>query len=111
LVKPVNRDDLPQMRGVDGLKSGSPLGIEPKGEGIQGRTGFSVTGQNAEGNSDAPKAVEPVKSAAPAAAPKATSGTDAGSSTTSSATITRINPTLPVARVMPNDLGAPLLKP
>ena len=36
LVKPVNRDDLPQMRGVDGLKNGSPLGVEPKGEEIQG---------------------------------------------------------------------------
>ncbi|HEX4899413.1 MAG TPA: type II and III secretion system protein family protein, partial [Pyrinomonadaceae bacterium] len=31
LVKPVNRDDLPQMRGIDGLKKASPLGIEPKG--------------------------------------------------------------------------------
>ena len=37
LVKPVNRDDLPQMRGIDGLKNGSPLGIESKGDEIQGR--------------------------------------------------------------------------
>jgi pilus assembly protein CpaC len=42
LVKPVNRDDLPQLRGVDGLKNGSPLGVEPKGEGIQGDHGFST---------------------------------------------------------------------
>jgi pilus assembly protein CpaC len=42
LVKPVNRDDLPQMRGVDGLKEGSPLGLEPKGEGIEGDHGFST---------------------------------------------------------------------
>lgn len=42
LVKPVNRDDLPTMRGVDGLKNGSPLGIEPKGEGISGASGFST---------------------------------------------------------------------
>jgi pilus assembly protein CpaC len=42
LVKPVNRDDLPQMRGIDGLKSGSPLGVEPKGEGIQGQSGYSI---------------------------------------------------------------------
>ena len=42
LVKPVNRDDLPQMRGVDGLRNGSPLGIEPKGEGINGQSGFST---------------------------------------------------------------------
>jgi len=42
LVKPVDRDDLPSMRGVDGLKNGSPLGIEPKGEGISGASGFST---------------------------------------------------------------------
>src|SRR5215217_3554006 len=42
LVKPVNRDDLPTLRGIDGLKNGSPLGIEPKGEGISGTSGFST---------------------------------------------------------------------
>jgi pilus assembly protein CpaC len=42
VVKPVNRDDLPQMKGVDGLKGGSPLGVEPKGEGIEGQTGFAI---------------------------------------------------------------------
>lgn len=44
LVKPINRDDIPQMRGIDGLKGGSPLGVEPKGEGIQGQTGHSISG-------------------------------------------------------------------
>ncbi|HEX8352739.1 MAG TPA: type II and III secretion system protein family protein [Pyrinomonadaceae bacterium] len=42
LVKPVNRDELPEFRGVDGLKNGSPLGIEPKGEGIEGDHGFAT---------------------------------------------------------------------
>jgi pilus assembly protein CpaC len=42
LVKPVNPDDLPQMRGLDGVKKGSPLGVEPKGEGITGDHGFST---------------------------------------------------------------------
>jgi hypothetical protein len=42
LVTPVNRDDLPAMRGVDGLKTGSPLGIEPRGNGISGNQGFST---------------------------------------------------------------------
>jgi pilus assembly protein CpaC len=42
LVKPVNRDDLPNLRGIDGLKNGSPLGMEPKGEGISGASGFST---------------------------------------------------------------------
>src|ERR1044072_9410464 len=44
LVKPIDRDDLPNMRGIDGLKNGSPLGIEPKGEGISGASGFSTGG-------------------------------------------------------------------
>jgi len=57
LVKPVNPDDIPQMRGIDGLKKGSPLGIEPKGEGITGKSGFS-TGESSI--------------TAPAATPKAT---------------------------------------
>ena len=43
VVKPINPDDIPQMRGIDGLKNGSPLGVEPKGEGIQGRTGHSIS--------------------------------------------------------------------
>lgn len=42
LVKPINRDDIPNMRGIDGLKNGSPLGMEPKGEGISGASGFST---------------------------------------------------------------------
>src|ERR1051326_5364743 len=44
LVKPVNRDDLPTMRTLDGLKNGSPLGLEPKGEGISGASGFGTGG-------------------------------------------------------------------
>src|ERR1041385_8796917 len=47
LVKPVDRDDLPALRGIDGLKNGSPLGIEPKGEGISGTSGFSTGSGNA----------------------------------------------------------------
>jgi pilus assembly protein CpaC len=57
IVKPVSPDDLPQMRGIDGLKNGSPLGVEPKGEGIQGQTGYKISGQNGE----TPKAAEPAK--------------------------------------------------
>ncbi|MCA1613100.1 MAG: type II and III secretion system protein family protein [Acidobacteria bacterium] len=47
MVRPLNRDELPQMKGIDGLRTGSPLGIEPKGEGIDGKTGFS-TGATAD---------------------------------------------------------------
>jgi pilus assembly protein CpaC len=42
LVRPVRPDDIPNMRGIDGLKQGSPLGVEPKGEGIEGDHGFST---------------------------------------------------------------------
>ncbi len=42
LVKPVNRDDLPALKGVDNLKNGSLLGVEPKNGGISGVSGFST---------------------------------------------------------------------
>ena len=59
IVKPVNGDDLPTMRGIDGLKNGSPLGVEPHGEGIQGQSGYKVSGQSGE----TPKTTtEPAKS-------------------------------------------------
>ena len=64
LVKPVSPDDLPAMRGVDGLKNGSPLGVEPKGEGIQGKSGYSTNGDNAPQTPAAPNA--PTKEATPA---------------------------------------------
>ena len=42
------------MRGIDGLKGNSPLGVEPKGEGIQGQTGYKVSGQNEQTPAAAP---------------------------------------------------------
>jgi pilus assembly protein CpaC len=65
MVRPVNRDDLPAMRGLDGIKKESPLGIEPKGEGITGDHGFS-TGDKSS-SAAAPAAAQPA--AAPAEAP------------------------------------------
>jgi pilus assembly protein CpaC len=61
VVKPINRDDIPTMRGIDGLKNGSPLGIEPKGEGISGASGFSTgSGQQAPAATpEAPKKTTP----------------------------------------------------
>jgi len=69
LVKPVNRDDLPNLRGIDGLKNGSPLGMEPKGEGISGASGFStgsgtaVPAVNKEAPKKAPETSAPKKTA------------------------------------------------
>ncbi len=67
LVKPVDRDDLPTMRGVDGLKNGSPLGMEPRGDGISGATGFSTGG-----NTPAATDVAAPKTTVPAAVPATT---------------------------------------
>jgi pilus assembly protein CpaC len=114
LVKPVNRDDLPQLRGVDGLKNGSPLGIEPKSEEIQGRTGLSITGQNTEAAPNgSPKSAEPVKAVEPtvnpSADPKSKSGIEAtgASATGTSANTTRVNPTLPVAQILKDSSPQP----
>lgn len=60
LVKPVNRDDLPQLRGIDGLKNGSPLGVEPKGAQIQGPTGFIInSGGTSTGGSEPTTTAQP----------------------------------------------------
>jgi pilus assembly protein CpaC len=101
LVKPMNRDDLPPMRGIDGLKNGSPLGLETKGEEIQGRTGFSVTGQNTEDKPAAtPKPVDAVKPSKPKAKP--TTNGDVESSTKTSTIETQRNAkTLSVAVAIP----------
>ncbi|MGI8735213.1 MAG: type II and III secretion system protein family protein [Pyrinomonadaceae bacterium] len=96
LVKPVNRDDLPQMRGIDGLKSASPLGVEPKGEGIQGSTGYSTTGQAIETTpTAAPKAADVTKPADSKATTTEKATETTGASVTSNR---RINPPLPVAK-------------
>jgi pilus assembly protein CpaC len=93
LVKPVNRDDLPQMRGIDGLKKSSPLGLEPKGEEIQGRTGYSTTGQAAETTpSAAPKTVEPADTK---------KKTEATESTGAAVSSRSVNQSLPLARSIP----------
>ena len=47
LVKPLNSDELPQLKGIDGIKGGSPLGLEPAGDGLSGRSGFSTSGDAA----------------------------------------------------------------
>lgn len=100
LVKPVERDDLPQMRGIDGLKSGSPLGIEPNGKEIQGRTGFSVTGQSTEEIQIYPKEKAPVKAAEPKAKPATKTEADSSTKTTSTQPTRNVNKPLPAARTI-----------
>lgn len=108
MVKPMNSDELPNMRGIDGLKGNSPLGVEPKGEGVTGETGYKISGQN----ETAPKTAEPAK----VEEPKTKTATEAGSqkSTTGSVSSSRnVHPVFPVAslRAVKVDLVPDPIKP
>jgi pilus assembly protein CpaC len=108
LVKPMNRDDIPPMRGMDGLKKGSPLGLEPTGEGIQGPTGHSIPGQKSQAapvaaptTSDSPKAEDSKSKAVE---------TSAGSTTSSNAN-RRVNPALPEVKTLALDYSPEPFRP
>ncbi len=93
IVKPSNRDDLPQLRGIDGLKNGSPLGVEPKGEGIQGPHGFSTgDGQTTSSTATPPttlatNAPAPVQPATQTATPVAPATGDGKTTTVTSGAV------------------------
>jgi pilus assembly protein CpaC len=110
LVKPVKTDDLPNMRGIDGLKGNSPLGVEPKGEGISGQTGYKVSGQNSETPAStpvttpaAPAKVEERKTKAAETTQTSTSGSISG--------VRNINPDLPVAKSLRVDFNPESVRP
>ncbi|HYX41126.1 MAG TPA: hypothetical protein VE821_05490, partial [Pyrinomonadaceae bacterium] len=109
LVKPVNPDDLPQMRGIDGLKSGSPLGVEPKGEGIKGASGYSTGSTGA--NQTQPK-TDTTNGNATTTTTTTTNDakTDSGAQATSSANKQPAQPTTPPAS-LPTPQHAAQLKP
>jgi pilus assembly protein CpaC len=91
LVKPVNRDDIPTMRSMDGLKNGSPLGMEPKGEGISGASGFGTgTGSGAT-----------VPAATPAEAPKKTPASPTGDGAVKTEEKTKTAPTSAATKLTP----------
>ena len=84
LVKPVNRDDIPNLKGIDGLKNGSPLGVEPAGgPGISGNSGFS-TGSATDATAKPKTMVPAVPLTVPtqAPAPAKTDATPAGATKT-----------------------------
>jgi pilus assembly protein CpaC len=69
LVKPINRDELPTLKGVDNLKTGSPLlGVEPKDGGISGVSGFS-TAPVPTAQENAPATASPATAAPAVSAP------------------------------------------
>jgi pilus assembly protein CpaC len=109
LVKPTSPDDLPLMRGIDGLKNGSPLGLEPRGTEIQGKTGFSTGQQTEVAPVAAPMTAEPEKPVEP----KATSTETTTESTTTPkvSSSRRINQPLPVAKSIPVSFKSELVSP
>jgi len=103
MVKPISPDDLPNMRGVDGLKGSSPLGLEPKGEGVQGQSGYKVSGQNEQTPVAAPAKVEEPKAKTADTTKSSTSGV-VGSVRTS-------NTALPVAKAVTMDPNPNAVRP
>jgi hypothetical protein len=80
------------MRGIDGLKGNSPLGVEPKGEGVTGDTGYKISGQQEQTPSAAPSKVGP-KGKSTDAATQSTTGGSVGS-------VRNTHPALPVAKAV-----------
>src|SRR5690349_11374440 len=107
MVKPVNTDDLPTLRGIDGLKGNSPLGVEPKGEGISGQSGYKVSGQNNPTSTPAPAAPAKVEE------PK-TKAVETNTQTSTSGSVSKVrntNPPLPVARAIKFDFNPESVRP
>jgi pilus assembly protein CpaC len=109
LVKPVSPDDLPSMRGMDGLKGNSPLGLEPKsGEGISGQTGYKVSGQT---TTETPAAVPAAPAKSEPAKPKAADTATQTSTTGSVSSVRSNNPAFPVAKAVKVDFNPESVRP
>lgn len=104
LVKPVSPDDLPNMRGMDGLKGNSPLGIEPKGEGVQGQSGYKISGQTEETPATAPAPAKVEE-------PKKKTETQSSSTSGSVSSVRSNNTALPVAKAVKVDYNPNTVKP
>jgi pilus assembly protein CpaC len=103
MVKPVNSDELPNMRGIDGLKGSSPLGVEPKGEGVTGQSGYKVSGQK-EQTPAAPAKVEEPKT-------KTVDTTTGSTSRGAVGSVRNNNPALPVAKAVTLDMNPNAVRP
>ena len=103
LVKPVNSDELPQMKGVDGLKNGSPLGVEPPGgDGLSGRSGFSSGSEGAAANTKPATVV-------PATTTPATTITTTPATTTPAAPANGAPANVSGAKTAPQPVGTPAI--
>src|SRR5262249_44500020 len=103
MVKPVSPDDLPQLRGIDGLKGNSPLGVEPKGEGVQGQTGYKVSGQKEQTPAAPAKVQEPQ--------PKTAGTTAQPSGPGAVGSVRNVNPALPVAKAIKVNFNPDTVRP
>jgi pilus assembly protein CpaC len=102
MVKPVSPDDLPNMRGIDGLKGSSPLGVEPKGDGVTGQSGYKVSGQQI-----------PVATPSKVEEPKAKT-VDTATETTKTGAVGSVrnnHPALPVAKAVTIDSNPDAVRP
>src|SRR5687768_7559264 len=102
MVKPVSPDDLPNMRGIDGLKGSSPLGVEPKGDGVTGQSGYKVSGQQT-----------PVATPSKVEEPKAKT-VDTATETTKTGAVGSVrnnHPALPVAKAVTIDTNPDAVRP
>ena len=104
MIKPVSPDDLPNMRGIDGLKGNSPLGVEPKGEGVTGQSGYKVSGQTEQTPVAAPPKVEEPKTKKVDTATQSTTSGSVGS-------VRNNNPALPVAKAVMLDSNPSSVRP
>ena len=102
MVKPVSPDDLPNMRGIDGLKGSSPLGVEPKGDGVTGQSGYKVSGQQT-----------PVATPSKVEEPKAKTVDTATETTKTGAvgSVRKNHPALPVAKAVTMDSNPDAVRP
>jgi len=105
MVKPVTPDDLPNMRGMDGLKGNSPLGVEPKGEGVQGQSGYKISGQSESTPAAAPAKVEEPKTK------KVETTTQSSSTSGSVSSVRKNNTALPVAKAVKVDMNPEMVRP
>ena len=105
MVKPINGDDIPNMRGMDGLKGNSPLGMEPKGEGIQGQSGYKVSGENEQTPAPAPAPAKVEQPKVKTSSDKTQSGTGAVG------TVRNKQTALPVAKAVTMDSDPGSIKP
>jgi len=92
------------MHGLDGLKVNSPLGVEPKGDGVQGQSGYKISGQTEQTPAAAPAKVEEPKK-------KVETTTQSSSTSGSVSSVRNNNIALPLAKAVKVDINPDTVRP